>query len=138
VLRKDDLRAMAERRLGEAAALLAAGYWSGAYYLSGYVVELSLKSVIAGTFVASAIPDRKFVNDVYTHNLADLVKHAGLEPALKASSQSDLQFAAYWEVAKTWREDSRYRDWTEAEARTMVEAIADRTSGVLTWIRANW
>jgi len=96
---------MAEQRLEEARALLAAGLWSGAYYLSGYAVELAVKSVLAGQFAAEAIPDKKFVNDIYTQNLADLVRFAGLEPSLKEGRQSDLQFAANWETAKNWKED---------------------------------
>jgi HEPN domain-containing protein len=137
MLTKVELKALANQRLAEAKVLLVAGLWSGAYYLSGYAVELALKAVLAGRFVADAIPDKKLVNDIYTHNLADLVRHAGLEPALN-KRKADLPFAANWEVAKAWKEDARYQDWTEGQAKNMIDALADPTSGVLTWIQANW
>ena len=34
-----ELRQLAQDRLQDAAVLLAAGRWSGAYYLAGYAVE---------------------------------------------------------------------------------------------------
>jgi HEPN domain-containing protein len=129
---------MAERRLEEARLLVSAGFWSGGYYLAGYAAELGLKSVLAGLFSADAIPDRKLVNDIYTHNIVDLVRYAGLELSLNEKRKSDLRFAANWEVVRFWKEDSRYQEWTEAQARSMIEGLGDPTSGVLAWIRANW
>ncbi len=41
-----ELRQLAEDRLRDAAALLAAGQFSGAYYLAGYAVECGLKACI--------------------------------------------------------------------------------------------
>src|SRR6185436_11049822 len=61
-------RRLAEERLAEATELLKTRHWSGAYYLAGYAAELALKAVIAGQFVAGAIPDKRLVNAVYTHN----------------------------------------------------------------------
>jgi hypothetical protein len=34
-MRREELEALADVRLAEAQALLAAGHWSGAYYLAG-------------------------------------------------------------------------------------------------------
>ena len=41
-----DLRRLAQARLDDAAALIAAQQWDGAFYLVGYAVELGLKSCI--------------------------------------------------------------------------------------------
>jgi hypothetical protein len=40
---KDELRQLAQDRILDAKALLAARRWSGAYYLAGYAVECALK-----------------------------------------------------------------------------------------------
>jgi HEPN domain-containing protein len=42
-----DLQKLAEDRLLDAEALLAAGRWSAAYYLAGYAVECAIKACIA-------------------------------------------------------------------------------------------
>jgi len=42
-----DLQQLAWERSGDAQELLAAGRWSGAYYLCGYAVECGLKACIA-------------------------------------------------------------------------------------------
>jgi len=41
-----ELRQLAEDRILDAEHLLAAGRWSGAYYLAGYAVECGLKACI--------------------------------------------------------------------------------------------
>jgi hypothetical protein len=105
--------------------------------LAGYAAELALKAVIAGQFVAGAIPDKRLVNAVYTHNLETLVDHAGIRPELKRK-QTDLGFAANWEVVSNWNEDARYQAWPESEAAGMVNALADPPNGVLAWIRLSW
>jgi hypothetical protein len=45
-LTKVQLRQLSEDRILGAECLLAAGRWSGAYYLSGYAVECGLKACI--------------------------------------------------------------------------------------------
>lgn len=59
-LARSDLQRLAETRLREARTLFEAGHYAGAYYLAGYVVELSLKACIAKQFKAEVIPDWKF------------------------------------------------------------------------------
>lgn len=138
MLTKEQLQRLAERRMAEALALMDAGHWSGAYYLAGYVAEMGLKAVVAGQFVANAIPDRKLVNSIYTHDIFGLVQHAGLNRSLELEAQRDSRFALFWESVKRWREDSRYQEWSQDDAKALVEAIADERSGLFRWIRTHW
>lgn len=48
---KKDLKILSEVRLEEEQSLLANRYYSGAYYLAGYSVELALKACIAKLFI---------------------------------------------------------------------------------------
>ena len=57
--------------------LLQAGRYSAAYYLAGYAIELGIKARIASVFQADMIPEKSFVNAVYSHKLDDLVGLAG-------------------------------------------------------------
>jgi len=70
---------LAELRLSEAKLLAQQGYPSGAYYLTGYAIECALKARIAGQFRANEIPDKGFINRIYTHNLTELLELAGLK-----------------------------------------------------------
>src|ERR1700680_175338 len=94
---RTELRQLAEDRIADAAILLAAGRWSGAYYLAGYALECGLKACIARLTNKEAFPrDRKFVEECYTHNLEKLLKAAGLKPALDAGASVNLAFSANW------------------------------------------
>jgi len=138
MLTKEQLQHLAGQRMAEALALMGCGHWSGAYYLAGYVAELGLKAVVARQFVANAIPDKKLVNNIYTHDIFGLVQHAGLNRSLELEAQRDPRFAIFWESVRSWREDSRYQSWSQDDARALVEAIADERSGIFRWIRTHW
>ena len=137
-LARSDLQRLAETRLREARTLFEAGHYAGAYYLAGYVVELSLKACIAKQFKAEVIPDWKFFRDTKTHKLADLVGLGGLEVALTETRSMDAQFDAYWTAVTNWTVDSRYEDTTEALASQLIEALEDPVHGVLQWIKTHW
>jgi HEPN domain-containing protein len=139
MLTRQHLHELAEFRLIEATTLLDRGHASGAYYLAGYAAELGLKAIIAGKFRGGEIPDKGFVNSIYTHNLAVLVDRAGLKADLENRQRQDPRFATNWEIVKDWNEDSRYEIIPENDARELIEALAaDPTSGVFPWIRAHW
>jgi HEPN domain-containing protein len=74
---KADLETLAGVRLEDAKQLFASGQYSGAYYLSGYAIELAIKASIAKVFKANSIPDKAFVNAIYSHNLKDLLSLGG-------------------------------------------------------------
>jgi HEPN domain-containing protein len=138
MLTKSDLQKLAEMRMSEAVVLCEAGHFSGAYYLAGYAAELALKACIASSFRPNTIPDKKLVNDIYTHRVQDLVRLAGLEAERTTRAKDDLAFAENWEYVQAWSEDKRYAFINEQDARLLIEALRDRSHGVFEWIKTHW
>jgi len=68
-MNRHDLRELALIRLREARVLLKNGNYEGAYYLCGYVVECGLKACIAKQTRRYDFPDKKTVDESYTHDL---------------------------------------------------------------------
>ena len=137
-MNRTELQTLALVRARDAEALLAAGQWSGAYYLAGYAVECGLKACIALLTREFEFPARESVLRSYTHKLETLVDVARLKNERDGELRSNPAFTRNWNTAASWTEESRYALWSEAEARIMVEAIADVRDGVLTWIMAHW
>jgi hypothetical protein len=133
------LRQLVKERLREAKALLAARCWSGAYYLAGYAVECGLKAcVIKHLMTTDVFPERKFSEQCWTHNLAQLVGVAGLKGALDAAFAADPDLSDNWDIVKGWSEASRYARTPKTRAEDLYHAIADKKHGVLTWIKGHW
>lgn len=133
------LQELAEVRLKDAAALLAASRWQGAYYLLGYCVECALKACVAKQFRQHEVPDRKLVNSFYTHRLDELLTISGVKHQLEKRAQTDPGFLFNWNTVRDWSEIARYDPAvTEAVARGMYEAVTDSTSGILSWLKTQW
>jgi hypothetical protein len=82
------LQNLARTRLKDAKALLGRKRWSGAYYLSGYVVECALKACLLNHLGES---DAVFGEQGYLKRLADcwahdLVKSAVVKPRARSSA----------------------------------------------------
>src|SRR5271168_3647630 len=122
-VKKAELQELALVRLREAEALLASNLPSGAFHLGGLALELALKACIATLFDRHVIPDKRFVTDIYSHDLRGLIKTAGLLPNLTQASKDVQQ---NWEIVKDWTVDSRYNLVADKEAQEMIAAIADR------------
>jgi HEPN domain-containing protein len=133
-----DLQQLAEERIAEAEILLNAGKWSGAYYLSGYAVECALKACIAKLTKSEDFPDRKFVQDSWTHDILGLLNTAGLQAIWQADCSANPELSRRWRTARDWNERSRYEFKTEAEAKALYEAITNAIHGVLPWIKLRW
>ncbi len=126
-------------RLKEAQTLLNKGHYSGAYYISGYVIECALKACIARKTRKGDFPlDRKSLDNIYTHELEKLIKGAGLDIELNNQINADKTFAIYWGVAKDWSEDARYEQHQQKKAEDMIKSITDSKKGVLQWIQKYW
>ncbi|MGB8885084.1 MAG: DNA-binding protein [Candidatus Korobacteraceae bacterium] len=138
-LNRNTLRTLAASRLEEARVLLENNLWTGAYYMTGLAVECALKSCLASAVKEHDFPDKRFVNDMYDHDLEKLFK---LNGALWAALQADMKTAARlnvnWSTVKDWDDDKRYDVVEELEARGLYEATTDASSGVMKWIRGRW
>jgi hypothetical protein len=134
-MNRSDLQQLAEARVRESQALLAAGETAGAYYVGGYAAECALKACIAKQTRQYDFPDRRLVNASHTHNLSELLGLAGLRQALGAAAAG---VQANWAIAKDWSEQSRYEMRTSQEAQDLFDALTDPSDGVLPWLRQHW
>jgi hypothetical protein len=136
-----DLQRLANERIADAKALLAARRWSAAYYLAGYAVECGLKACILARVAAEPevlFEDRRYSEKCWTHNLSQLVDLAGLKATLAADCLADPIMGLHWDDVKDWSEASRYERRTKDEAERLYEAIADKKHGVMLWIKRWW
>jgi HEPN domain-containing protein len=133
-VRRIDFQRLADVRIEEAEVLFKAKKYDGAYYLAGYAVECALKACIAKSTRRHDFPDKQFVNKCHTHNVEELVLHAGL----KAMLQTDAALMLRWAIMKDWNEQSRYERKTRVEAKALYDAITDPAHGVLQWIKSHW
>lgn len=135
---RKELQALSRTRLREARALVKLGMFDGGYYLAGYCIECALKACIAKTTLRHDFPDKKKVDLSYTHNLRGLIDVARLDKALLEESKRDPTFRDYWDVVRSWTERSRYSTTRAETAKKLIEAVGDRTHGILRWIELHW
>lgn len=121
-----------------AGALLANRHWTAAYHLAGVAVECALKAAICRSVRTGDWPDRNFVQSIHSHDLAALVRHAQLDGDRHSEESRSPSFRINWSIVKDWTIDSRYKEWTEAEATDMVGAVSRRETGVFPWIKKHW
>ncbi len=136
-MNRQDLQNLALTRLEEVEVLLNNHKYSGAYYLSGYVIECALKACIAKQTQEFDFPDKKTVMDSYTHDLENLVKVAKLDKELK-SLLNDANFSLRWLEVRDWSEESRYQTHNRQKALDIYSAITDPTHGVLQWLQQHY
>jgi HEPN domain-containing protein len=133
-MNRADFQQLAEFRLREAQALLAAGLPDGAYYLAGYSVECALKACISKRTQLHDFPDKKLVNDSHTHNLKELLRLAELDSVLDA----DPEMRSNLETVQDWSETARYQRKTVLDTIALLTAIETQKGGLLPWIRLRW
>ena len=138
-MNRADFQQIAEMRLQESKALLAAGFPEGAYYLAGYAVECALKACIAKRTQQHDFPDKKLVNESHTHNLKELLRLANLDGSLDADSRVLPALATNWTIIQNWSETSRYDSGRSLqEAGSLVLAIESPSGGLLPWVQQRW
>ena len=131
-----DFQEIAELRLRESKALLAAGFPDGAYYLAGYAVECALKACIAKRTREYDFPDKKLVDKSYTHDVDRLLEAAGLSDLLKNDLAKNEELQLDWETVRDWSEQSRYELFKGdpvgglVEAQLLIDAVESEKGGV--------
>jgi HEPN domain-containing protein len=94
-MNRDDLKELAHQRLEDARVLLEKDHYAAAYYLSGYAVECGLKACIAKHARQFDFPPKpSVVRDIYDHDLAKLLKKAGLDHTLDDDLKADKELQA--------------------------------------------
>lgn len=137
-MNRADLQRLAELRLRESKALLAAGFSEGAYYLAGYAIECALKACIAKRTQEHDFPEKESRN-YYSHDLEELLGFAKLRIELDEGMRTNPAMKTNWIIVQDWSEESRYdRNKTEQEAAELLKAIEDQAGGLLPWLRQRW
>ena|SRR5690606_7563277 len=137
---REEFKNIAEIRIREAQVLLDQGLNSGAYYLAGYALECAIKACLSKQILQHNIPEKKFILDIYTHDLQKLIR---FDDELSASfterkQLADNDFITNWSIVKDWSEQSRYKTYNENEAKELIEAITKEERGILPWIQQYW
>jgi HEPN domain-containing protein len=132
-----EFQSLATERLDDAAALLNAGRYAAAYYVSGYAIECALKACIARRTKQDDFPPKE-ASKYYTHDLPKLLDMADLGVAFKQEAEREPAFRSNWAVVKDWTEESRYYGHGQRDAEQILAAINDPHHGVLRWLRQNW
>lgn len=134
-----EFQTIAKLRVREAKILLENKQYDGSYYLAGYAVECALKACITKQFQRHNMPDRKLVNDFYTHQLETLLKISGLGADHARELNSNQSFSLNWTIVKDWSEQFRYRfGISKQEAQDLYTAITSSKNGVLSWLKRRW
>jgi len=138
-MNRSDLQSLSRQRRREAAALLRARHFPGAYYLVGYAVECALKACIARQTRRFDFPSKQIAQKVFVHDLEVLVKLAGLMQDLERDLRANASLQLNWAIVKDWSEESRYLlGITRAQALDLYSACTSRRTGVLPWVRQRW
>jgi hypothetical protein len=140
---RTEFQQLADVRVKEAEALLAAGLWDGAYYLAGYAVECGLKACIMAHVERTGVifKDKKFAEKCWTHDLEALIDLLGLKAEVtsaRGTPPAEPEVAKRWDLVKDWDETSRYARIPEHKARDLLAAIMDPAHGVLQWVKKYW
>lgn len=138
----EQLKELAKTRLKEVELLNRHGFYEGAYYLSGYIVEYSLKAKICKLLNLDQYPESGPISKTYkTHKLGDLVILAGIEKELDEEKSNNLEFFTNWSLVTKWSEQFRYEPIGTNNSQAIEEiisALSDPKDGVLTWIKKRW
>ncbi len=138
-MNSQQFRALSRRYSIDCEALLTAARWSSAYYLARYAVECGLKACVANEIRSGKIPEKHWVANAYTHDLVKLVKAAGIMKSLEQRKAQSRPFRQNWEeVAVKWTSESRYSGASKQFAEEMVQAVNDKSDGVLPWLKNLW
>jgi HEPN domain-containing protein len=137
---RQQLQQLAKLRLTEAERLYAGGFYDGAAYLCGYVLEFALKARICKLLRLSEYPEKGEIGRLFkTHDFDNLKILAGLSGEITATKNTEL--FNNWSVAALWTPEQRYLPKgtvDKKKAEEVLASIKDDPNGVLTWLSKRW
>ena len=138
-LNRNKLRLLSESRLEEARVLIENKLWTGAYYLTGLAVECALKAHLSQAVQQYDLPDKNFVNRIYTHKLKELAQlDVVLWLELESEIKTNPKLRANWNTVLEWNDQNRYEVLDELEAKSLYAATTEPGTGVMEWIKRRW
>ena len=136
---RNELKELARLRLREAETLFQAGLYDGAIYLCGYVIEFALKARICKVLDIPDYPSSGRLKSAYAvHDFDQLLLLSGLKNKLNAAP---VELYANWSITTPWTPELRYAPRgtiSQAKAQEVLDAVRDRSHGVLRWIMNYW
>ncbi len=134
-MNRTDFQKVANVRVKEAKVLINKKCFDGAYYLLGYAVECALKSCISKQIRKHDFPEKKLIDDAYTHELDKLLNLTGLKRELEQTGEVNSN----WAIVKDWSVSDRYKHGiAESKARDYLDAVTAEDVGVLSWLKKYW
>ena len=141
----EEIIKIADTRLEEAKLLFKEKRYSGAFYLAGYSVELTLKAKICQSFGTPNLFDEKnstkgidkVRSSVKTHDLTILLIFSGLKPkydGLKNTNPKMLKNISF--LMKKWNEAERYKPDSPVRY-AQIEKTINNLEDFLKWIKTN-
>ncbi len=135
---------MAKDRLAEAELLCANDFLQGAYYLAGYAVEFSLKSLICKRLGVEVFYQPKGTLNPWSstvakalqiHELPALLVFAGIHPNLKTALLKK-SFFTDWSKVSEWDEQRRYQP-IGSNKQIVIEFIKS-AKRIMEWVETHY
>lgn len=137
-----ELKKIAQTRLNEAKCLYKAGFYDGAVYLAGYVVEISLKALLCKHLKMDGIPDNneKHKEVFCTHDFDRLLILSGLTKKINANNKRNNKLFVNWSIVTGWNPSNRYTvsGVSQGEAKLFLKALDDKNYGIFVYIKKIW
>ena len=119
-----NFRQVADDRMADCDALLAAGRYDAVMYLSGYVLEAALKARICDTLGWEGFEEHTddrpaLFRPLRVHDLKMLLLYSGREAYVLS------QLAAEWDDVKDWTPEVRYKPGGSESRGTAEQRLAD-------------
>lgn len=116
-----ELKSIAESHLLDAEVLFAGNRFDGVIYISGYVLEISLKARICETLGWDKFPDNeKGYTSFKTHNIEVLLHLSGIEDQIRKNLPAELSFAVNWNPECRY---TRRGNTTKNSAQQMLDSV---------------
>ena len=141
MVKYEDLKNIAETRLEEAKVLNKNGFYDGAAYLCGYVVETSLKAKICKTLKIDDYPDDGKDKVVFSsHDFDRLLILAGLQKKINLNNKRNKILFQNWSLLTAWKPDKRYKlnEYKKTDVDDLLKALENRQNGFFIWIKKIW
>ena len=82
--------------------------------------------------------DKKLQEKSWKHVLVELLGAADLAKDFETDCKANKNLEAFWIILKDWNESSRYLEWSEADARRLLDAVDNVPDGVFARIQLHW
>lgn len=139
---RKELQKTALTRFEEAKTLHKKGYYDGAVYLCGYVVETALKARICRHLQMKEYLDTGDMKSIFSsHDFDRLLLLSGLGNRINLANRRSTNLFKNWSLLTTWKTDVRYEPigtYQKKHSKSLLDALEDKKEGFLVWIKKLW